>query len=69
MPIGDLHEGAYGEDCGSCHVPRDWLIWEFDHRAQTRFALEGAHAQAACKVMPCAGRTTANGRLRQLPPR
>lgn len=52
----DTHEGAYGEDCGACHVPRDWLIWEFDHRAQTRFALDGAHGQVACKSCHAPGR-------------
>lgn len=52
----DVHEGAYGKECDGCHVPRDWLLWEFDHRARTPFALEGAHASTACKSCHAPGR-------------
>ncbi|MEZ5557947.1 MAG: hypothetical protein R3E86_05295 [Pseudomonadales bacterium] len=44
----DVHDGQRGEDCGSCHNERDWKESEFDHAAETGFALEGAHADLAC---------------------
>ncbi len=43
-----LHE-TFGSDCGSCHNPNDWLLWEFDHQQRTDFALEGAHADLSCQ--------------------
>ena len=39
-------------DCGLCHVPENWTTlkgdFEFDHEAETGYALEGAHARATC---------------------
>lgn len=39
-------------DCGICHVPDRWDVirgdFEFDHEKETGYALEGAHALAAC---------------------
>lgn len=44
----DRHKGSLGKDCESCHSPSGWRLWEFDHAKATGFALEGAHATAAC---------------------
>ncbi|MEM7218024.1 MAG: cytochrome C [Pseudomonadota bacterium] len=49
----DPHVGgaqqSFGADCGSCHEARDWLAVEFEHAAQTGFALVGAHASLTCE--------------------
>jgi len=44
----DVHKGLSGKDCGSCHNPRGWDDTSFDHRRDTDFALDGAHAEIAC---------------------
>jgi hypothetical protein len=44
----DAHAGRLGADCAACHNPNGWGLWSFDHAAQTRFALDGAHAGLAC---------------------
>lgn len=44
----DVHEQKLGLDCGMCHNPNDWLIWQFDHNRQTDFALDGAHEGLDC---------------------
>ena len=45
------HETFPG-DCGVCHTPEGWEVlredFSFDHQKETGFALEGAHAAAAC---------------------
>jgi hypothetical protein len=43
----DVHDGSRGESCGDCHSSSNWNA-EFDHLAETGFALEGAHADLAC---------------------
>lgn len=45
----DVHAGGLGSECGSCHSPNGWAIWDFDHGAQTRFALTGVHARTECR--------------------
>lgn len=39
-------------DCGLCHVPKRWDVlrgdFRYDHKKETGFALEGAHAKASC---------------------
>jgi hypothetical protein len=45
----DPHRASLGEECGTCHNPNDWLLWQFDHDASTRFVLEGAHQDVACQ--------------------
>jgi hypothetical protein len=45
----DSHDGGLGTDCGACHNPNDWLLWDFDHNASTSFILDGAHADLACR--------------------
>jgi hypothetical protein len=44
----DVHRGALGEDCASCHAPNQWSQTGFDHLSNTGFGLLGAHAQADC---------------------
>ena len=44
----DVHQGSLGKDCGACHTPNGWKLWNFDHAASTRFPLTGAHAKVGC---------------------
>jgi hypothetical protein len=46
--VQDVHNGALGPDCDTCHSPNDWGIWTFDHAKTTKFALTGAHARLNC---------------------
>jgi hypothetical protein len=44
----DVHKGALGPLCASCHTDNDWKEKaRFDHE-KTRFALRDKHADAAC---------------------
>ena len=40
----DVHRGERGTKCGSCHNTTGWKTAKFDHKKETGFALEGAHA-------------------------
>ena len=44
----DIHKRGLGKDCGTCHNPNGWKMWDFDHAARTRFPLTGAHAKVGC---------------------
>ena len=44
----DVHKGASGTRCESCHQETDWKRSQFDH-ARARFPLLGAHARVECK--------------------
>jgi hypothetical protein len=46
----DTHEGAFGADCGRCHGPNGWTLWEFDHARETSFVLHGAHEDLTCSA-------------------
>jgi hypothetical protein len=46
----DVHRGKLGGDCGRCHSPNSWRLWEFDHGKETGFALSGAHGTLACEA-------------------
>ena len=46
----DVHQGALGAKCGTCHNPNDWLLWQFDHAQSTSFALDGAHTDLTCQA-------------------
>jgi hypothetical protein len=46
----DVHHGALGTQCATCHSPNGWRVWDFDHNQQTKFALTGRHAQLDCSV-------------------
>lgn len=42
----------FPRDCGICHLPKSWDVlradFKYDHKKETGYALEGAHARAAC---------------------
>ncbi|MGE0623717.1 MAG: hypothetical protein AB7I04_04605 [Pseudomonadales bacterium] len=44
----DVHGGAMGSECGTCHNPAGWDLWTFDHAVDAGFPLEGAHASLVC---------------------
>lgn len=44
----DVHRGALGTDCQTCHQPQSWhQRLPFDH-AETGFPLKGLHGEVAC---------------------
>jgi len=44
----DIHQGALGETCESCHQSQSWQqLLEFDHDS-TEFALQGNHVDVTC---------------------
>lgn len=44
----DLHRGARGPECATCHGTVDWKQSRFDHVKATGYALEGRHATMTC---------------------
>lgn len=52
----DPHQGGLGTECGACHNPNDWRLWEFDHDASTSFSLDGAHSDLSCQSCHLAGK-------------
>lgn len=44
----DVHKRTMGSTCERCHNPNGWTHWQFDHDAETKFALHGAHADLEC---------------------
>lgn len=44
----DVHKGALGANCASCHNETSWKKTSFSHDRDTKFALRGRHARAAC---------------------
>ena len=53
----DVHRGANGPNCATCHSPLSWKAVTFDHDRGTRFPLRGAHRRvpcAACHIRPVA---------------
>lgn len=42
----------FPRDCGICHLPKSWdemrPDFKYDHKKETGYALEGAHAHASC---------------------
>jgi hypothetical protein len=45
----DVHAGARGVDCGSCHQSTGWTAQRYDHLRATGFALVGTHSRLDCK--------------------
>ena len=45
----DVHKRTLGKSCELCHTPHGWMIWTFDHNRKTKFRLDGAHEELACK--------------------
>jgi hypothetical protein len=46
----DVHGARLGPECALCHTPNGWRLWRFDHDAETRFPLDGAHLGIACEA-------------------
>jgi hypothetical protein len=46
----DVHRGARGPDCASCHTTIAWKTSKFDHAGEAHFPLVGAHAQLGCQA-------------------
>ena len=44
----DPHRGSFKQDCAACHNENGFKGAAFDHKAKTRFALEGKHRPLAC---------------------
>lgn len=44
----DEHQGNFGTKCEHCHSDRTWERKDFDHRKETGYALQGAHAKVRC---------------------
>lgn len=45
----DRHKLKFGVACESCHNARAWSIWDYDHAARARYALDGGHQKVACE--------------------
>jgi len=43
----DEHKGRYGKKCKTCHSPKGWAKFTFDHD-KTKFALKDRHRKVAC---------------------
>ncbi len=48
--LRDVHLGRYGKDCQRCHNQEKWSSPVFDHTAETKFALTGAHQRSSCQA-------------------
>jgi hypothetical protein len=46
----DVHKKKLGPDCVLCHIPTDWVFWNFDHNRQTDFVIDGAHVDVQCEA-------------------
>jgi len=46
--LNDVHAGAYGDRCDTCHNAADWHKAVFNHDRQTKFRLAGRHRTARC---------------------
>jgi hypothetical protein len=58
----DKHKRTLGVACETCHNPRTWKAWDFDHDKRTRYPLDGKHvsvACAACHTKPAEGKVEA----------
>jgi hypothetical protein len=44
----DAHDGRSGNECSNCHSPLGWDDTSFDHNRDTRFLLDGKHAEQSC---------------------
>jgi hypothetical protein len=51
----DIHRGALGANCGSCHATTLWRDARFDHD-KTKFPLRAAHRDTACAACHVAAR-------------
>ncbi|HOD82115.1 MAG: Class III cytochrome C family protein [Planctomycetes bacterium ADurb.Bin126] len=65
------HGDARADDCLRCHTPSAWKgRLAFDHDRDSRFRLDGRHADLACRACHATGRASAaTGGLTTAPPR
>jgi hypothetical protein len=54
--VDDVHRTRRGIACADCHTTAGWDQARFDHGRETGFALQGAHAKAACQSCHRTGR-------------
>jgi len=47
--LQDVHKGAYGSKCQTCHRPLKWTDIRFDHEKDTKFPLRGRHKKVKCE--------------------
>ncbi|HYM36062.1 MAG TPA: hypothetical protein VET48_11735, partial [Steroidobacteraceae bacterium] len=52
----DVHRTGRGVECNKCHTTTGWKTTKFDHFKETKFALEGAHADIDCRGCHKTGR-------------
>jgi hypothetical protein len=52
----DAHARGRGIECNKCHTPTGWQTTKFDHFKETKFALEGVHADTDCLLCHKTGR-------------
>ena len=48
--LDDIHKEKNGKKCEQCHNSKSWLKTDFDHDAETEFALKGAHKKTSCQA-------------------
>ena len=48
--VDDVHVGANGDTCQSCHSPSGWTDSSFDHFAETGFGLTDGHGELNCEA-------------------
>jgi hypothetical protein len=46
----DKHRLKFGTACETCHNPRTWGSWDFNHDKRTRYKLDGAHRKVKCEA-------------------
>jgi len=44
----DEHRGSRGNDCGKCHVTKEWKTAKYDHLKETGYELLGVHVKTDC---------------------
>ena len=42
------HKGQFGDKCESCHGVKEWRTSNFNHDADTKYALRGKHRTSSC---------------------
>ncbi len=57
----DEHQRRLGTQCGRCHTPNGWELWQFDHDRQSDYPLTGKHKGLdclACHTRPAGEKVT-----------
>jgi hypothetical protein len=53
----DVHFGALGSGCATCHNPVGWDFWLFAHNEQSKFPFTGAHEGLVCNACHRTGKS------------